>query len=141
MPKRPYPTKVKPVPHLCGDLTEAMRIIRRHCPVGHPDRREALERLREVQHGIHQLRFNLSAAHGAPSGSPQEAREASEESGVPYRVCEVEGCSRGLLRGGTTCRQHHPNRCIAINVNSFNGGRRCNNVNSEPGVLCWKHSE
>lgn len=58
MPKKPYPTEVAPVGHLCGDIAEVMRIVRRHTPIGHPDRKAALERLREVEHGVHQLRFN-----------------------------------------------------------------------------------
>ena len=75
MPK-PYPTEVKPVGHLCGDLAKAMKIIRRHTPVGHPDRKAALDLMREVQHGIHQLRYN--AAHGAAEEGSQEAQEGAE---------------------------------------------------------------
>jgi hypothetical protein len=37
-----------------------MRIVRRHTPVGHPDRKEALALCRGIEHGVHQLRFNAT---------------------------------------------------------------------------------
>lgn len=58
MPKHEYPTETAPVPHLCGDIAKVMKLIRRHTPVGHPDRKAALDLCRELQHSIHQLRFN-----------------------------------------------------------------------------------
>ena len=58
LPRRVYPTAPAPVGHLCGDLAEVMRTIRRHTPVGHPDRKRSLDLCREIQHGIHQLRVN-----------------------------------------------------------------------------------
>lgn len=58
MTKHPYPTEVAPVPHLCGDIAKVMRLIRRHTPVGHPDRKAALDLCRTIQQGAHQLRFN-----------------------------------------------------------------------------------
>jgi hypothetical protein len=58
MPKKPYPNDVAPVGHLCGDIADVMRIVRRHTPIGHPDRKRALDLCREVEHGVHQLRFN-----------------------------------------------------------------------------------
>lgn len=53
-----YPAKPAPVAHLCPALALAMRIVRRHTPVGHPDRKVALDALREVRDGVHQLRVN-----------------------------------------------------------------------------------
>lgn len=76
MPKKPYPDDLAPVGHLCSDIAAAMRIVRRHTPVGHPDRKEALDHLREVEHGIHQLRFNQNYFRDAVLGiQPPPKRE------------------------------------------------------------------
>jgi hypothetical protein len=48
------------VPHLCPDIVAAMRIVRRHVPVGHPDRKAALDHLKAVRDGTHQLRHNAA---------------------------------------------------------------------------------
>lgn len=50
-----------PVPHLCPDLAAVARIVRRHVPVGHPDRADALRRLKDVRDGVHTLRENAAA--------------------------------------------------------------------------------
>ena len=54
------PHNYVPVPHLCGDILSVAKIVRRHVPVGHPDREAALKSLKFVQAGIHQLRVNQS---------------------------------------------------------------------------------
>ena len=140
MAKRPAPTKIEPVGFLCPSISEAMRIVRRHTPVGHPDRKKALDLLRDVQDGIHQLRFNANPDGAAPQ-PVQEASQEPAEARLPRATCSRSGCSRGVWQRQDTCRQHHPNRCIAINENSFNGGQRCGNINSERGIFCWKHAE
>lgn len=52
MPIDPPP----PVRHLCPDLAAVARILRRHVPVGHPDRAAGLRALKAVRDGIHGLR-------------------------------------------------------------------------------------
>jgi len=54
------PTEIEPVPYLCPDIRDVAKIVRKYCPVGHPDRVAALRKLRFVQDGVEQLRFNAS---------------------------------------------------------------------------------
>jgi hypothetical protein len=53
---------VIPVAHLCPAILAVARVVRRHVPVGHPDRALALRLLREVRDGCHQLRANACEA-------------------------------------------------------------------------------
>lgn len=58
MPKQP--NSIEPVPHLCPAIAEVARVIRRNTKAGDEDRVYAIRLLREVQDGIHQLRYNDS---------------------------------------------------------------------------------
>jgi len=62
-----------PVPHLCPGLLALARLVRRHVPVGHPDRAHALDLIRETRAGVEALR----------------ARESHFRGGSGVRVLEV----------------------------------------------------
>jgi len=65
---------------------------------------------------------------------------------MEFTICKLDGCHTPVGKTNTkeweTCRQHHPNRCTAMNKKFKNAkAKRCTDIAKPGETRCWRHKE